>query len=158
MTYAISGVDRAERRRAKKFGALEKTLAVGAVRTPFNTLYPSGRGAYSVLTVDGVGTKILLAELAGIHEGIGVDGVAMVVNDCVRCGARPVAVADIIDVHHSEPNLLGNLFNGIARGAKEAGCAVVGGETADVPAMISGVGGNPVRSSVSRRSWTAFGA
>ncbi|MCX6767139.1 MAG: phosphoribosylformylglycinamidine cyclo-ligase [Candidatus Micrarchaeota archaeon] len=146
LTYAASGVDRSARRKAKNFSVLEKLLGTGALKTPYNTLCPDGKGGYFVLTVDGVGTKILVAELAAkaeFHRGIGVDAVAMVANDCIRCGARPVALADVIDIHHSEPRLLENLLKGIAAGAREAGAVVVGGETADVPSMVSGLGDNP---------------
>lgn len=151
-TYAAAGVDRRERAKAKKFGySLAKTLPAGSRRTPFNDLTPLDAKNYCLLTVDGVGTKIFVAELAekrglagaSVHEGIGVDCVATVVNDCVRCGARPVAVADTIDIARSERGRVGALVRGFARGARLAGAALVGGETADVREMLRGVSDNP---------------
>ena len=121
----------------------------GWKRTPFNNLAPLDAKHYCLLTVDGVGTKILIAQLAEkkklatakIHEGIGVDAAAAVANDCVRCGARPVALADTIDASRSEPALVNALVKGFSRGAREAGATFVGGETADVREMVRGVHG-----------------
>lgn len=142
-SYAQAGVDRSLRALAKNFRILAQTFSRKPLATPFNTLYPLDSKNYFVLTADGVGTKVLVAQLAREHSTIGVDGVAMVVNDCVRSGARPLALVDAIDVHHSEQNLLKELMKGIARGAREAGCAVVGGETADVPELVKGIDENP---------------
>lgn len=142
LTYASSGVDREARARAKKgLSPLAATHALSRhgeiIHTPYNDLYPIGNGKYQVKTCDGIGTKVLLAELAGKHDTIGIDAVAMVVNDCIRCGARPIALTDVIDVKKSTPELLGELAKGLAKGAEEAGCPFVGGETADVPELMN---------------------
>jgi len=107
------------------------------IRTPFNDIYPIGGGKYQVKTCDGVGTKVLLAELAGKHDTIGIDAVAMVANDAIRCGARPIALTNIIDIRKSTPELLSEIVKGLVRGAEEAECPFVGGETADVPELMA---------------------
>ena len=140
-TYSASGVDREARMLAKDFSAFEKGQK-GLKKTPFQNLIDGGNN-YSALLADGVGTKVLLAQLAGIHGTIGIDGVAMVANDAARAGLRPKFLVDIIDIYHSERKLIADLVRGIDKGAKIAGCSVVGGETADVPSLVKGFGSNP---------------
>ena len=140
-TYSASGVDREARMLAKDFSAFEKGQK-GLKKTPFQNLIDGGNN-YSALLADGVGTKVLLAQLAGIHGTIGIDGVAMVANDAARAGLRPKFLVDIIDIYHSERGLISDLVRGIDKGAKIAGCSVVGGETADVPSIVKGFGSNP---------------
>ena len=141
-TYRKAGVDRGLREKAKRvlkgFDLTFRYSSPGKIiKTPFNNLYPVGRGIYQVKTADGVGTKILLAELANSHKTIGIDAVAMVVNDCIRCGAAPLALTNIIDAKKTTPELLREIKKGLMRGAKEAGCPIVGGETADVPELLN---------------------
>jgi len=144
LTYAASGVDRGTREKAKATLAfLKNTYSLShygeIIETPFNVLYPLGLGTniYQVKTSDGVGTKVLIAELAEKHDTIGIDAVAMVANDCIRCGAAPLAITDTIDVKKSTPELLGELQKGLGEGAREADCPLVGGETADVPELMA---------------------
>jgi len=141
-TYKKAGVDRKLRERAKKilkgFDLTFRYSRQGKIiKTPFNNLYPVGKGIYQVKTADGVGTKILLAELANSHGTIGIDAVAMVVNDCIRCGAVPLALTNIIDTKKTTPKLIMEIKKGLIKGAKEAGCPIVGGETADVPELLN---------------------
>ena len=143
MTYSKSGVDRKARAKAKDFSAFGRTITVGTFHTPFLNLVKSGDTHYSALLADGVGTKVLLAQLADRHDTIGIDGVAMVANDAARCGLDCRFLVDIIDIHHSDKALISKIVAGIENGAKQAGCAVVGGETADVPTLVAGVGKNP---------------
>lgn len=131
MNYASAGVNRKTRAKAKSFIKIPRN----SIKTPYNLLYKTRLG-YQVKTSDGVGTKVLLAELAGKHDTIGIDAVAMVANDCIRCGAKPVALTDIIDVRESESKLIRSILKGIEDGAKEAGCPIVGGEIADVPELL----------------------
>lgn len=140
--YAQAGVNRKIREKAKKslkdFESTYKLSKHGKViKTPFNDLYPVGGGIYQVKTADGVGTKVLLAELTRKHDTIGIDAVAMVVNDCIRCGANPIAITDMIDIKKSEPKLLKEIQAGLIKGAKEANCPIMGGETADVPEILN---------------------
>lgn len=141
-TYLEAGVDRELRSKAKEHLAdLKSTLSFSrhgaTIETPFNTLYPVGNEIFHVKTADGVGTKVLLAQLAGKHDTIGIDAVAMVVNDCIRCGARPLAITDVIDIRKSEPEILVELQRGLGIGARESECPLVGGETADVPELMN---------------------
>ncbi len=142
LTYASSGVDREGRAKAKqRLTPLLETRRFSRrgqiLITPYNDLYSIGGGKYQVKTCDGVGTKVLLAEAANKHDTIGIDAVAMVVNDALRCGARPIALTDVIDVKKSTPELLSALAEGLAKGAEESECPFVGGETADVPELMS---------------------
>jgi len=141
-TYAKAGVDRKLRNKAKRLlKGFELTYNLGKykrmIKTPFNILYSISNEMYHVKTCDGIGTKVLLAELAGKHDTIGQDGIAMVVNDCIRCGAKPIAITDIIDIKKSEPKLLKEIQKGLISGVKQADCPLIGGETADVPELLN---------------------
>ena len=84
---------------------------------------------------DGVGTKLLLAQEANIHNTIGIDLVAMCVNDVLAVGAEPLYFLDYIAVGKNDPAIIEEIVEGIAEGCKQAGCALVGGETAEMPDM-----------------------
>lgn len=93
------------------------------------------------ITTDGVGTKILIAEQMGKYDTIGIDCVAMNVNDLVCVGARPLALVDYIAVQELEDSLLTDLARGLAAGAREAGVSIPGGEIAQVHEMLAGAPG-----------------
>jgi len=90
---------------------------------------------------DGVGTKVLVAQELGRFDTIGIDCVAMTVNDLICLGAEPVALLDYIALEKEDHQLVADLSRGIAAGAKESGAAVVGGETAIVGDLLRGVAG-----------------
>src|SRR3989338_10571718 len=86
-----------------------------------------------VSTTDGVGTKLELARLLKKHDTIGIDLVAMCVNDLITCGAKPLFFLDYFATGKFKSNAAKEILKGIAAGCREAGCALIGGETAVMP-------------------------
>src|SRR5215213_2787558 len=91
---------------------------------------------------DGVGTKVIIAQLMDSFDTVGIDCVAMNVNDIICVGARPLAFIDYIAVKSSNENLIDEIVKGLVEGAKQSEIAIVGGETAILPDLISGPGKN----------------
>jgi phosphoribosylformylglycinamidine cyclo-ligase len=90
------------------------------------------------LTTDGVGTKLIIAELCEKYDTVGIDCIAMNVNDLLCVGATPLAMLDYIAVESADPEVFAQLGRGLAAGAKQAGISIVGGETAQVPDLLRG--------------------
>ncbi len=86
---------------------------------------------------DGVGTKIRVAQLLDKHDTIGIDCVAMCVNDIVCCGAKPLFFLDYIAIGKNEPEKVASIVRGVAEGCVQAGCALIGGETAEHPGVMN---------------------
>ena len=85
---------------------------------------------------DGVGTKLRIAQLMDKHDTIGIDCVAMCVNDIICCGAKPLFFLDYIAVGKNEPEKVAAIVAGVAEGCVRSGCALIGGETAEHPGVM----------------------
>jgi phosphoribosylformylglycinamidine cyclo-ligase len=146
-TYDDAGVNRKQRVESKKqLKILQETYkhsSFGAVmRLPYGNIFPIGQDNFLDLVVEGVGTKVLIAQLIKKYDTIGVDAVAMAVNDVIRSGAKPLAIADNIHAQASNPELVKAWLTGIAQGADESECPVTGGEIGDVAEIIKGLAEN----------------
>lgn len=86
---------------------------------------------------DGVGTKLRIAQLLDKHDTIGIDCVAMCVNDIICCGAKPLLFLDYIACGRNVPERIAEIVGGVAEGCVQAGCALVGGETAEHPGTMA---------------------
>jgi phosphoribosylformylglycinamidine cyclo-ligase len=144
ISYASAGVDIEAGDRAVE---LFKPLASKATRPEvrgglggFAGLFAL-RGGYRepvlASSTDGVGTKLAVAQAMDKHDTVGLDLVAMVVDDLVVCGAEPLFLQDYIAVGHTVPERVSELVGGIANGCVIAGCALLGGETAEHPGLMA---------------------
>ena len=86
---------------------------------------------------DGVGTKLRIAQLLDKHDTVGIDCVAMCVNDIICCGAKPIFFLDYIAIGKNEPEKVAAIVSGVAEGCVQSGCALIGGETAEHPGMMA---------------------
>ncbi|MDO5661650.1 MAG: phosphoribosylformylglycinamidine cyclo-ligase [Brachybacterium sp.] len=146
LTYAAAGVD-------TRAGDTAVELMKEAVAATHDERVLGGVGAFAGLldvselksyrrpllasSTDGVGTKIAIARTLDIHHTIGQDLVAMVIDDIVVVGARPLAMTDYIACGAVVPERIADIVRGIAEGCRLAGCALVGGETAEHPGLMA---------------------
>jgi len=144
ISYASAGVDiEAGDRAVERFKPLAKKATRPEVRAGlggFAGLFAL-RGGYRepllASSTDGVGTKLAVAQAMDKHDTVGIDLVAMVVDDLVVCGAEPLFLQDYIAVGRVVPERVSELVSGIANGCVMAGCALLGGETAEHPGLMA---------------------
>ncbi|MEG3224544.1 MAG: phosphoribosylformylglycinamidine cyclo-ligase [Methanobacteriales archaeon Met13] len=140
VTYSESGVDidLEEVTVAAMVSKLKSTLKFQDIITEtghFAALLKLGDKALAMST-DGVGSKILVAELMNKYDTVGIDCVAMVVNDLLCVGAEPLALVDYLAVEKPDPEIAAQLGKGLAEGATQANTAIIGGETASLPGIV----------------------
>ncbi len=146
LTYKDAGVDiEAGNRLVKNIAPLVKdtfrseVLAdIGGFGALFSLRTENYRDPVLVSSTDGVGTKLKLAFLADKHDTIGIDLVAMVVNDIVVQGAEPLFFLDYLAAGKLDVERATEIIAGIARGCKESGCSLIGGESAEMPGFYQG--------------------
>lgn len=145
--YKQAGVDVAEadaglRNIVRRIAATWPQQGVGAVRLPigyFANVIDIGGGMGLALTTDGVGSKMLVAGMTGRWDTIGIDCVAMNVNDLLCVGAKPLSMVDYIAAERLDAGVLDQIAAGLAEGARQAGVSISGGEISQLPDMIRGI-------------------
>ena len=90
-----------------------------------------------VTCTDGVGTKLKVAQMIGVHNTVGIDLVAMSVNDAICCGAEPLLFLDYVAMSHDDPERLEQIITGVSEGCLQADCSLLGGETAIMPDLYA---------------------
>jgi phosphoribosylformylglycinamidine cyclo-ligase len=143
LTYADSGVDiDAGNRLVELIKPMVRATAragadaeIGGFGGLFDLKGAGFRDPVLVAATDGVGTKLKIAIEAGLHGGIGIDLVAMSVNDLVVQGAEPLFFLDYFACGKLDPEAAASIIAGIAEGCRESGCALIGGETAEMPGL-----------------------
>lgn len=142
LSYARSGVDipRAESAKARIAQLVQRTFGPEVLRPLglFGGIFaaPGSEGKLAlVATIDSVGTKVLLASTLGKHEGIGIDLVHHSANDLLACGARPLFFLDYFAAERLDETVLEAVIRGMVQACRELGCALIGGETAQMPGV-----------------------
>ena len=145
LTYKSAGVDIAE---GDRFVSAIKPLVASTKRPGVLGSLGGFSGLFKVPTkgmadpilvasTDGVGTKLLVANVAGKHDTVGIDLVAMCAYDIVTGGGEPLFLLDYLATGRIESEKLRDVVKGISKGCKEAGCALIGGETAEMPGLYT---------------------
>src|SRR5436305_3017049 len=141
LSYAAAGVDiEAYQRvleRVKPLIAATQGQEVAVGVGPFAGLYALPGGGHLAASADGVGTKIKVAIATGEHRVIGADIVNHCVNDIATAGARPLFFLDYFACGRLEPDVFTEVVDGMAAACRAAGCALLGGETAEMPGVYA---------------------
>jgi phosphoribosylformylglycinamidine cyclo-ligase len=141
LTYKKSGVDISEGDRfvslispmVKKTFRKEVMTEIGAFSALFKLDLKKYKEPVLVSGTDGVGTKLKIAFMTGRHDTVGIDLVAMCVNDIITCGAEPLFFLDYFATGKLRAEDASRVVEGIVKGCKDAGCSLIGGETAEMP-------------------------
>jgi phosphoribosylformylglycinamidine cyclo-ligase len=143
-TYAAAGVDIEAGDRAvelmkakvRKASRPEVVSDLGGFAGLFAVDFSRYRKPLLATSTDGVGTKLAIAQMLGRHDTVGIDLVGMVVDDLVVCGAEPLFMTDYIACGKVVPERMADIVGGVAEGCRLAGCALIGGETAEHPGVM----------------------
>ena len=143
-SYAAAGVDidagdravELMRSRVARTGRPEVVGGLGGFAGLFRLDTDKYRSPLLASSTDGVGTKLAIAQAIDKHDTVGIDLVGMVVDDLVVCGAEPLFLQDYIACGQVVPERIAEIVGGIAAGCEQAGCALVGGETAEHPGLM----------------------
>lgn len=150
-TYANSGVDIKKEEKAVEsiVSVISRTFAnrkgkLGEVKSSIGHFanFVEVGDKYFVLATDGVGTKVIIAQMTGKFDTVGIDMIAMNVNDIICVGAEPIALVDYLAVEKIDEKMVIDIAKGICDGANDAGIAIIGGETASLKGVITGVCGH----------------
>ncbi|MBR5251447.1 MAG: phosphoribosylformylglycinamidine cyclo-ligase [Oscillospiraceae bacterium] len=142
-SYKAAGVDVTAGYKAVELmkESVQKTLTSAVLNGlgGFGGMYELPQGYEKPVLVsgtDGCGTKVKLAFLLDKHDTIGIDAVAMCVNDIVCCGAKPLFFLDYIAIGKNYPEKVATIVSGVAKGCLDSGCSLIGGETAEHPGLM----------------------
>jgi phosphoribosylformylglycinamidine cyclo-ligase len=143
MTYKQAGVDIDKANRLVKdikrlIGTTRIKGSIGSIGGfggLFDTARSGVKGSLLVASTDGVGTKLKIAQIADVHNTVGIDLVAMCVNDILCLGARPLIFLDYFATGGLDGRTWKEVIQGIVKGCRQAGCELLGGETAEMPGM-----------------------
>src|SRR6201996_8415148 len=145
MKYADAGVDiavaDAAKQRIRHHASRTFTKGVLGGIGGFGALFALDKSKYSdpvlVSSADGVGTKLKIATATGIHSTVGGDLVNHCVNDILTLGAEPLFFLDYLAMGKMDPNIVEQIVEGMSRACHAAGCALIGGETAEMPGFYT---------------------
>ena len=143
--YKQAGVDidKADRLIKKAKKRINTTRVPGSVDSVggFGGLFDASaakvKDSFLAASTDGVGTKLKIAQITGKHDTVGIDLVAMCVNDVLCCGAKPLFFLDYFATGRLNAKIWKEVIKGIVKGCRQAGCALLGGETAEMPGMYA---------------------
>lgn len=141
MTYAKSGVDILKEEKAIKKMLSSMTYQRKGIGKPMGGHYAGmiEFGDFAlVLCTDGVGSKVLIASEMKKWDTVGIDCIAMNVNDAICVGAEPLAFVDYLAIDNPKPEITKEIGKGLSKGAKQANISIIGGETASLPDLING--------------------
>jgi phosphoribosylformylglycinamidine cyclo-ligase len=148
-TYSDAGVNikKVKKSHQKTWKQIMETfdLRKGKIGQPLKVfghyagLIDIGNNKVLALHTDGIGTKVLVSQVIEKYDTVGIDAVAMAVNDIICVGAEPIALVDYLAIQETNDKIIEEIMKGLVEGAKQANTVLIGGETAIMPDVITGV-------------------